>query len=201
MCAIAVLARCLKIDAEKTRVLWLDRDAEQLALRGRGVRDCWIAAHLSTEVGAVLANTEAPMRPTRSYSLPISELISEGNVGLMQAVKRFEPEKGFRLATYAMWWIKAAIQEYILHSWSLVKMGTTINQKKLFFNLRKAKSKISVLDEGDLRPDQVKLIARRLGVTEQDVVDMNRRVEGDVSLDAPICEDGNPGEWRGCGGG
>ena len=132
----------------------------------------------------------------RGYGLPISELISEGNVGLMQAVKRFEPEKGFRLATYAMWWIKAAIQEYIVRSWSLVKMGTTINQKKLFFNLRKAKSKISVLDEGDLRPDQVKLIARRLGVTEQDVVDMNRRLEGDVSLDAPICEDGNPGEWR-----
>ena len=132
----------------------------------------------------------------RGYGLPISELISEGNVGLMQAVKRFEPEKGFRLATYAMWWIKAAIQEYIVRSWSLVKMGTTINQKKLFFNLRKAKSKISVLDEGDLRPDQVKLIARRLGVTEQDVVDMNRRLEVDVSLDAPICEDGNPGEWR-----
>src|SRR5262245_49207692 len=116
----------------------------------------------------------------RGYGLPISELISEGNVGLMQAVKRFEAEKGFRLATYAMWWIKAAIQEYILRSWSLVKMGTTVNQKKLFFNLRKAKSKISVLDEGDLRPDQVKLIARRLGVTEQDVVDMNRRLGGDV---------------------
>jgi len=128
--------------------------------------------------------------------VPISELISEGNVGLMQAVKRFEPEKGFRLATYAMWWIKAAIQEYILRSWSLVKMGTTVNQKKLFFNLRKAKSKISVLDEGDLRPDQVKLIARRLGVTEQDVVDMNRRLAGDVSLDAPIREDGNSGEWQ-----
>jgi RNA polymerase sigma-32 factor len=132
----------------------------------------------------------------RGYGLPISELISEGNVGLMQAVKRFDPEKGFRLATYAMWWIKAAIQEYILRSWSLVKLGTTANQKKLFFNLRKAKSKISVLDEGDLRPDQVKLIARRLGVTEQDVVDMNRRLGGDVSLDAPIREDGNSGEWQ-----
>jgi RNA polymerase sigma-32 factor len=132
----------------------------------------------------------------RGYGLPISELISEGNVGLMQAVKRFEPEKGFRLATYAMWWIKAAIQEYILRSWSLVKMGTTVNQKKLFFNLRKAKSKISVLDEGDLRPDQVKLIARRLGVTEQDVVDMNRRLGGDVSLDAPILQDGNSSEWQ-----
>src|SRR5262244_1028114 len=106
----------------------------------------------------------------RGYGLPISEVISEGNVGLMQAVKRFEPEKGFRLATYAMWWVKAAIQEYILRSWSLVKMGTTANQKKLFFNLRKAKSKISSLEEGDMRPDQVKLIARRLGVTKQDVV-------------------------------
>jgi RNA polymerase sigma-32 factor len=132
----------------------------------------------------------------RGYGLPISEVISEGNVGLMQAVKRFEPEKGFRLATYAMWWIKAAIQEYILRSWSLVKMGTTANQKKLFFNLRKAKSKISALEEGDLRPDQVKLIARRLGVTEQDVVDMNRRLGGDVSLNAPIREDGDSGEWQ-----
>jgi RNA polymerase sigma-32 factor len=132
----------------------------------------------------------------RGYGLPISEVISEGNVGLMQAVKRFEPEKGFRLATYAMWWIKAAIQEYILRSWSLVKMGTTANQKKLFFNLRKAKSKISALEEGDLRPDQVKLIAKRLGVTEQDVVDMNRRLGGDVSLNAPIREDGDTGEWQ-----
>src|SRR5262245_36443286 len=132
----------------------------------------------------------------RGYGLPISELISEGNVGLMQAIKRFEPDKGFRLATYARWWIKAAIQEYILRSWSLVKMGTTANQKKLFFNLRKAKSKISALEEGDLRSDQVKLIARRLGVTEQDVVDMTRRLGGDVSLDAPIREDGNPGEWQ-----
>src|SRR5947209_7553682 len=132
----------------------------------------------------------------RGYGLPISEVISEGNVGLMQAVKRFEPDKGFRLATYAMWWIKAAIQEYILRSWSLVKMGTTANQKKLFFNLRKAKSKISALEEGDLRPDQVKLIAKRLGVTEQDVIDMNRRLGGDVSLNAPIREDGDSGEWQ-----
>jgi RNA polymerase sigma-32 factor len=132
----------------------------------------------------------------RGYGLPISEVISEGNVGLMQAVKRFEPEKGFRLATYAMWWIKAAIQEYILRSWSLVKMGTTANQKKLFFNLRKAKSKISALEEGDLRPDQVKLIAKRLGVTEQDVIDMNRRLGGDMSLNSPIREDGDSGEWQ-----
>ncbi len=132
----------------------------------------------------------------RGYGLPIAEVMSEGNVGLMQAVKRFEPEKGFRLATYAMWWIKAAIQEYILRSWSLVKMGTTANQKKLFFNLRKAKSRISALEEGDLRPDQVKLIAKRLGVTETDVVEMNRRLAGDASLNAPIREEGDSGEWQ-----
>ena len=132
----------------------------------------------------------------RGYGLPISEVVSEGNVGLMQAIKRFDPDKGFRLATYAMWWIKAAIQEYILRSWSLVKMGTTANQKKLFFNLRKAKSKISALEEGDMRPDQVKLIAKRLGVTEQDVVDMNRRLGGDVSLNAPLREEGEGGEWQ-----
>ena len=132
----------------------------------------------------------------RGYGLPISEVVSEGNVGLMQAVKRFEPEKGFRLATYAMWWIKAAIQEYILRSWSLVKMGTTANQKKLFFNLRKAKSQISALEEGDLRPEQVKTIATKLGVTEQDVVDMNRRMSGDASLNAPIRQEGEGGEWQ-----
>jgi len=131
----------------------------------------------------------------RGYGLPMSEVVSEGNVGLMQAVKRFEPERGFRLATYAMWWIKASIQEYILRSWSLVKMGTTANQKKLFFNLRRAKSRISALDEGDLRPDQVKLIAGKLGVTEQDVVDMNRRLGGDASLNAPLREQGE-GEWQ-----
>ena len=132
----------------------------------------------------------------RGYGLPISEVISEGNVGLMQAVKRFEPDKGFRLATYAMWWIKASIQEYILRSWSLVKMGTTANQKKLFFNLRKAKSKISALNEGDMRPDQVATIAKRLGVTEQDVIEMNRRLGGDTSLNAPIRDDGDSGEWQ-----
>jgi RNA polymerase sigma-32 factor len=132
----------------------------------------------------------------RGYGLPISEVISEGNVGLMQAVKRFEPDKGFRLATYAMWWVKAAIQEYILRSWSLVKMGTTANQKKLFFNLRKAKSKISALEDGDMHPDQVKTIAKRLGVPEQEVVDMNRRLSGDASLNAPIRADGDSGEWQ-----
>ena len=132
----------------------------------------------------------------RGYGLPISEVISEGNVGLMQGVKRFDPDKGFRLATYAMWWIRAAIQEYILRSWSLVKMGTTANQKKLFFNLRKAKTKIAALQEGDLRPDQVQIIAKRLGVTDKDVIDMNRRLGGDASLNAPIRNDEEAGEWQ-----
>ena len=135
-------------------------------------------------------------RDYRGYGLPISEAISEGNVGLMQAVERFEPEKGFRLATYAMWWIKATIQEYILRSWSLVKMGTTANQKKLFFNLRKAQSRISILDDGDMRLDQVKIIARRIGVTETAVIYMNRRLSGDASLNAAIREDGDSGEWQ-----
>jgi len=132
----------------------------------------------------------------RGYGLPIGEVISEGNVGLMQAVKRFDPDKGFRLATYAMWWIRAAIQEYILRSWSLVKMGTTAAQKRLFFNLRKAKSRISALEEGDLRPDQLKQIATQLGVTEQEVTDMNRRLSGDASLNAPIRTEAESGEWQ-----
>ena len=133
----------------------------------------------------------------RGYGLPIGEVISEGNVGLMQAVKRFEPERGFRLATYAMWWIKASIQEYVLRSWSLVKMGTTANQKRLFFNLRKVKSKIQALDDGDLNPEQVKEIATRLNVSEDDVVSMNRRLSGDTSLNAPIrASEGESGEWQ-----
>ncbi|MGA3303705.1 MAG: RNA polymerase sigma factor RpoH [Methylovirgula sp.] len=131
----------------------------------------------------------------RGYGLPIGEVISEGNVGLMQAVKRFEPDRGFRLATYAMWWIRASIQEYILRSWSLVKMGTTASQKKLFFNLRKAKSQISALEDGDMRPDQVEKIATRLGVPKQDVIDMNRRMSGDASLNTPLREEGE-GEWQ-----
>jgi len=131
----------------------------------------------------------------RGYGLPIGEVVSEGNVGLMQAVKRFEPDKGFRLATYAMWWIRAAIQEYILRSWSLVKMGTTANQKKLFFNLRKAKSQISALEEGDLRPENVKAIAHKLGVSEQEVIEMNRRLGGDASLNSPLRSDGEA-EWQ-----
>lgn len=132
----------------------------------------------------------------RGYGLPIGEVISEGNVGLMQAVKRFDPEKGFRLATYAMWWIRAAIQEYILRSWSLVKMGTTASQKRLFFNLRRIKGQISALEEGDLRPDQVSEIATRLGVTEDDVVSMNRRLGGDASLNAPLRSDTESSEWQ-----
>ncbi len=133
----------------------------------------------------------------RGYGLPIGEVISEGNIGLMQAVKRFEPDKGFRLATYAMWWIKASIQEFVLRSWSLVKLGTTANQKKLFFNLRKIKSKISALEEGDLKPDQVKYIATKLGVREDEVISMNRRLSGDTSLNAPLRTDGDgDGEWQ-----
>nr|WP_280823806.1 RNA polymerase sigma factor RpoH [Mesorhizobium soli] len=133
----------------------------------------------------------------RGYGLPIGEVISEGNVGLMQAVKKFEPERGFRLATYAMWWIKASIQEYILRSWSLVKMGTTANQKRLFFNLRKVKGKIQALDEGDLKPEQITEIATRLNVSEEEVVSMNRRLSGDASLNAPIrATEGESGEWQ-----
>src|SRR5580704_3690147 len=132
----------------------------------------------------------------RGYGLPIEEVISEGNVGLMQAVKKFEPDKGFRLATYAMWWIRASIQEYILRSWSLVKMGTTAAQKKLFFNLRKVKSEISALEEGDLHPDQVRLIATRLGVLDEEVISMNRRLAGpDASLNAPLRAD-SENEWQ-----
>jgi len=131
----------------------------------------------------------------RGYGLPISEVISEGNVGLMHAVKRFEPERGFRLATYAMWWIKASIQEFILRSWSLVKMGTTANQKKLFFNLRKVKGQLQAIEEGDLRPEQVAEIARRLAVPEEDVVSMNRRLSGDTSLNSPVRAD-SEGEWQ-----
>ncbi|WP_242217826.1 RNA polymerase sigma factor RpoH [Shinella zoogloeoides] len=133
----------------------------------------------------------------RGYGLPIGEVVSEGNVGLMQAVKKFDPERGFRLATYAMWWIKASIQEYILRSWSLVKMGTTANQKRLFFNLRRMKGKIQAIEDGDLRPDQVKEIATKLKVSEDEVVSMNRRLSGDASLNAPIkAGEGESGQWQ-----
>src|SRR5207245_6512479 len=179
---------------EIRRFPMLERQEEyMLAKRWRehGDRD---AAH--TIVTSHLRLVTKIARDYRGYGLPISEASSEGNVGLMQAVERFEPEKGFRLATYAVWWIKAAIQEYILRSWSLVKMGTTVNQKKVFFNLRKAQSKISILDDGDMRLDQVKIIARRIGVTETDVIYMNRRLGGDASLNAAIREDGDSGEWQ-----
>jgi RNA polymerase sigma-32 factor len=132
----------------------------------------------------------------RGYGLPVAELISEGNVGLMKAVKRFDPEKGFRFSTYAIWWIKAAIHEYILRSCSLVKIGTTANQKKLFFNLRRAKSRISAIEEGDLHPEHIELIARDLGVTQQDVVEMNRRLGGDFSLNAQVQSDDGSSEWQ-----
>src|SRR5665213_2839788 len=160
---------------------------------------CWPNAGASTATATPRTSSSPAIcgvtkiaRDYRGYGLPIADVISEGHVGLMQAVERFEPEKGFRLTTYAVWWIKAAIQEYILRSWSLVKMGTTANQKKVFFNLRKAQSKISILDDGDMRLDQVKIIARRIGVTETDVIDMNRRLGGDASLR----EDGESGEWQ-----
>jgi RNA polymerase sigma-32 factor len=132
----------------------------------------------------------------RGYGLPVSEMISEGNIGLLQALNRFEPERGFRFATYAMWWIRASIQDYILRSWSLVKIGTTTNQKKLFFKLRSAKSKIAAFESGDLHPDQVASIAKSLDVTNQDVVDMNRRLGGDKSINAPLHEDGETGQWQ-----
>ena len=179
---------------EIRRLPMLDRQEEYvLAKRWREDGDRDAAHQLVTSHLRLVAKIA---KGYRGYGLPIADLISEGHVGLMQAVERFEPEKGFQFATYAVWWIKAAIQEYILRSWSLVKMGTTANQKKLFFRLREAKSKISVLDEGDMRPDQVELIAKRLGVTEQDVINMNRRLGGDASLNDTIREDGDSAEWQ-----
>ena len=186
------LARYL---AEIRRFPMLEPDQEyMLAKRWREHDDPDAAHQLVTSHLRLVAKIAMGYR---GYGLPIGEIISEGNVGLMQAVKRFEPDKGFRLATYAMWWIRASIQEYILRSWSLVKMGTTANQKKLFFNLRKAKGQIAAIEEGDLRPDQVSDIAEKLGVTEDDVVSMNRRLGGDASLNAPLRADGEGGsEWQ-----
>jgi RNA polymerase sigma-32 factor len=172
----------------------LERDQEyNLARRWRdhGDRDAanqLVTSHLRLAVKIAMGY--------RGYGLPVSEIIAEGNVGLMQALNRFEPEKGFRFSTYAMWWIRASIHDYILRSWSLVKIGTTANQKKLFFKLRSAKSKIAALENGDLRPDQVELIAKNLDVTGQDVVDMNRRLVGDKSINAPMHNDGETSEWQ-----
>jgi RNA polymerase sigma-32 factor len=172
----------------------LEQDEEyMLAKRWREAADADAAHRLVTSHLRLVAKIAMGYR---GYGLPVSELVSEGNVGMMQAVKRFDPERGFRLATYAMWWIRAAIQEYILHSWSLVKMGTTAAQKKLFFNLRRMKGQMKQLEEGDLPPEAVKKIATDLGVPESDVVQMNRRLAApDHSLNAPVRADGD-GEWQ-----
>jgi alternative sigma factor RpoH len=164
-----------------------------LAVRWRGRADESAAHQLLTSHLHLVAKVALRYR---NYGVPISDLISEGNIGLMQAVKRFDPDKGIRFSTYAIWWIRASIQNYILRSWSLVKMGTTFNQRKLFFNLPKAKRRLSALEGGDLRPDQVTLIANGLGVREKEVVEMNRRVSGDVSLNVPLNEHGDSVEWQ-----
>jgi RNA polymerase sigma-32 factor len=164
------------------------REEYMLAKRWREHEDAAAAQKLVTSHLRLVAKIAMGYR---GYGLPEGELVSEGNVGLMQAVKRFEPERGFRLATYAMWWIRASVQEYVLRSWSLVRMGTTAHQKKLFFSLRKAKSRISAYEEGDLHPENVALIASKLGVPRQEVIDMNRRLAGDSSLNAPLREEGD----------
>src|SRR6266705_7051413 len=169
------------------------REEYMLAKRWRGHGDREAANKLVTSHLRLAAKIAMYYR---GYGLPISEIISEGNVGLIQALNRFEPEKGFRFATYALWWIRASIQDYVLRSWSLVKIGTTANQKKLFFKLRSAQRKISAFERGDLHPDQVRLIAKSLNVTAQDVVDMNRRLRGDASLNAPVKDDGEGDEWQ-----
>ncbi|MEA2914607.1 MAG: polymerase sigma-32 factor [Bradyrhizobium sp.] len=176
------------------RFAMLERDQEYtLAKRWRehGDRDAankLVTSHLRLAVKVAMNY--------RGYGLPVSEIISEGNVGLLQALDRFEPDRGFRFSTYAVWWIRAAIQDYILRSWSLVKIGTTASQKKLFFKLRSAKNKIAAMQSGDMRPDQVALIAKNLGVTDQEVIDMNRRLGGDSSLNAPIHDEGEAREWQ-----
>jgi RNA polymerase sigma-32 factor len=172
----------------------LERDQEyRLAKRWREQGDHDAANQLVTSHLRLAAKIAMGYR---GYGLPMAEIISEGNVGLMQALNRFEPERGFRFATYAMWWIRASIQDYILRSWSLVKIGTTASQRKLFFKLRSAKSKIAALESGDLHPDQVALIAKSLDVADQEVVDMNRRLGGDKSINVPLHEDGEIGEWQ-----
>src|ERR1700683_237546 len=172
----------------------LERDQEyRLAKRWREQGDRNAADQLITSHLRLAAKIAMGYR---GYGLPIAEIVSEGNVGLMQALNRFEPERGFRFSTYAIWWIRASIQDYILRSWSLVKIGTTTSQKKLFFKLRAAKSKIAALESGDLHPDQVALIAKNLDVPDQEVVDMNRRLGGDQSINAPVHDNGEAGEWQ-----
>ena len=157
-------------------------------MKTRRPRAAWSTSHLRLVAKIAMGY--------RGYGLPVSEIVSEGNVGLMQAVKRFEPDKGFRLATYAMWWIRASIQEYVLRSWSMVKLGTTAAQKKLFFNLRKAKTNIGAIEEGDLTPEHVATLSDRLGVTPTEVTDMNRRLSGpDASLNAPLRSE-SESEWQ-----
>jgi RNA polymerase sigma-32 factor len=179
---------------EIRRFAMLEKDQEHaLATRWRNQGDRDAANQL---VGSHLRLAVKIAMGYRGYGLPVSEIISEGNVGLLLALNRFEPERGFRFATYAIWWIRASIQDYILRSWSLVKIGTTVNQKRLFFKLRSAKSKIAALENGDLQPDQVALLATTLDVPAQDVIEMNRRLAGDKSINAPLHEDGEPGEWQ-----
>jgi RNA polymerase sigma-32 factor len=198
--ALPALAGTLSPEGNLTRYLqeirkfpMLEHDEEfMLAKRWREHEDSDAAHRLVTSHLRLVAKIAMGYR---GYGLPLGELISEGNLGMMQAVKRFDPDKGFRLATYAMWWIRASIQEYILHSWSLVKMGTTAAQKKLFFNLRRLKGQMQAIEDGDLRPDQVKQIATKLGVAEEEVVNMNRRLVPDQSLNAPMRADGES-EWQ-----
>src|SRR5215467_1415169 len=179
---------------EIQRFPMLDRQQEyMLAKRWREEGDRDAAHQLITSHLRLVAKIA---RGYRGYGLPLADLISEGHIGLLQAVERFEPERGFRFSTYAVWWIKSAIQEYILRSWSLVRIGTTANHRKLFFNLRKAKSRISALDEGDMRPDQVKLIAKQLSVTKQDVVNRDQRLGSDISLNDNIRENRDSAEWQ-----
>jgi RNA polymerase sigma-32 factor len=180
--------------ADIRRYALLEREQEYaLAKRWRDRGDRTAADQLVTSHLRLAAKIAMNYR---GYGLPVSEIISEGNVGLMQAVNRFDPEKGFRFSTYAIWWIRAAIQDYILRSWSLVKIGTTASQKKLFFKLRTIKNKIAAFDNTDLRPDQVLLIATNLGVKDHDVVEMNQRLRGDTSLNMPIHDEGQAGELQ-----
>src|SRR5712672_2884135 len=192
--ALAGDARGKRYLLDIRRYAMLEKDQEyELATRWRERGDRDAANQLVTSHLRLAAKVAMGYR---GYGLPASEIISEGNIGLMQAINRFEPEKGFRFATYAVWWIRAAIQDYILRSWSLVKIGTTANQKKLFFKLRSAKAKIAALDNADLRPEQVKAIATTFGVKDQEVVDMNRRLGGDASLNVTVRDEGNSGEWQ-----